>query len=169
MLESLAVESGTDESYSVINAHNKGCGVFANRDYPAGALILYFNGALIPVEQITDFTHYIQIAPSLFIGPSGQADDYVNHSCDPNCAVYFENNSMVLKTIKKVRQGQEITFDYGTIQFSEPTTFHCSCGSRKCRGVISNFYMLPLALKRKYLARNMVPLLSRYDIEELRS
>ena len=156
-----------EEPYSVIDAKSKGRGVFANRDYPAGELILFFTGEIIPVEQIIDFTHYIQIAPDSFLGPSGEADDYVNHSCDPNCAVYFENDCLVLKTIKKIKKGQEITFDYGTIQFREPTTFHCGCGSRKCRGEITNFYMLPPGLKQKYIARNMVPLLSRYKIGEL--
>jgi len=158
----------SDESYSVINVESKGRGVFANRDYHAAEIILFFTGDIIPVDQITDFTHYIQISPDSFLGPSGQADDYVNHSCDPNCAVYFENDYLVLKTIKKVKKGQEITFDYGTIQFREPTIFYCDCGSRKCRGLIKNFYILPLALKQKYISRNMVPLLSRYKIDELK-
>ena len=157
-----------EESYSIIDAETKGRGVFANRDYPLGKFVLFFTGEIIPVEQITDFTHFIQIAPDSFLGPSGQADDYVNHSCDPNCAVYFENDYLILKTIKKIKKGQEITFDYGTIQFREPTTFYCDCGSRKCRGQITNFFMLPPALKQKYIARNMVPLLSRYKIDELK-
>lgn len=158
----------SDESYSVIDVEPKGRSVFANRDYSPAELILFFTGDIIPLDQITDFTHYIQIAPDSFLGPSGQADDYVNHSCDPNCAVYFENDCLVLKAIKKIKKGQEITFDYGTIQFCEPTTFYCGCRSRKCRGLISNFYMLPLALKQKYITRNMVPLLSRYKIDELK-
>ena len=168
MFEALE-EPVSDEPYAVIDAKTKGRGVFANRNYPAGELILFFTGEVIPVGQITDFTHYIQISPDSFLGPSGKADDYVNHSCEPNCAVYFENDCLVLRTIKKIRKGLEITFDYGTIQFREPTTFHCDCGSRKCRGLITNFYMLPLALQQKYIDRNMVPLLSRYKLDELKA
>lgn len=168
MLETVE-QTPVEEPYSVIDAKSKGRGVFANRDYPAGELILFFTGAVIPAEQITDFTHYIQITPDSFLGPSGQADDFVNHSCNPNCAVYFENDCLVLRTIRKIRKGQEFTFDYGTIQFREPTTFHCGCGSRKCRGLITNFYMLPVTLQQKYIARNMVPLLSRYKLDELKA
>jgi uncharacterized protein len=167
MLELPSIDPVSDKSFCIIEAQSKGRGVFANSDYPVGELVLVFTGEVTPINQINDFTHYIQIAPGLFLGPSGLADDYVNHSCEPNSAVYFENDSLVLKTIKKIKRGQEFTFDYGTVQFNEPTAFTCDCDSRKCRGLIANFYLLPPALKRKYIAKNMVPLLSRYQIDEL--
>ena len=126
-----------------------------------------FSGEKIPMSAISDFTHYLQIAPDMFLGPSGTADDYVNHSCDPNSSLYFENDELVLRAIKDIMPGQELTFDYGTIQFTEPTTFKCECGSPHCRGTVSNFYSLPEKVKQRYLANNMVPLLTKYTLEEI--
>ena len=128
-----------------------------------------FTGQKTHIDQISDFTHFLQIAPGVFISPSGNADDFVNHSCNPNCALYFEDDALVLKAISSIEPGQVLFFDYGTIMFSEPTTFQCTCGSPSCRRIIGNFYSLPEELKQKYRDRNLVPLLSRYSLEEIQA
>ena len=128
-----------------------------------------FSGNKTHINQISDFTHYLQITPEFFISPSGNADDFVNHCCDPNCALYFEGDTLVLRSIRSIQPGEELSFDYGTIMFSEPTTFQCACGSPVCRGIIGNYYSLPDELKKKYKAKNMVPLLSCYSLEEIKA
>jgi len=153
--------------YHISNCPGRGRGVYSNIAYRANEFVMEFTGDVTPIWEINDFTHYLQIAPDLFLGPSGGADDYVNHSCDPNCALYFENDTLVLRTIRKIKAGQELSFDYGTIQFSEPTTFKCECGSRRCRGMVGSFYLLSPDLREYYLAKNMIPLLTRYALEEL--
>lgn len=155
------------DAYYIENCPGRGFGVFANKTYTPGEYILSFTGKQTPVHEITDFTHFLQIAPDVFLSPSGKADDYVNHSCDPNCAVYLESDGPVLRAIKPITPRDEFSFDYGTIMFSEPTMFQCSCGSSKCRGMIGNFYSLPEEIRKKYLTKNMVPLLSRYNLEEI--
>jgi len=156
-----------ETSYYVAECSGRGHGVYVNRPYAAGEYVMTFTGNKTHISTISDFTHYLQIAPELFISPSGNADDFVNHSCDPNCALYFENDNLVLRTIRSIEPGEELSFDYGTIMFSEPTTFRCACGSPACRGNIGNYFSLPDKLKEKYLAKNMVPLLSRYSLEEI--
>ena len=152
--------------YTIIDSPGCGYGVVSNRHYTQGEFVMNFTGEKTHINDISDFTHYLQIAPELFISPSGNADDFVNHSCDPNCALYFENDGLVLRTIKDIMPGQELAFDYGTIMFSEPTEFSCECGSSKCRGKIGNYYTLPEELQTQYQSANMIPLLSRYNIEE---
>ncbi len=146
----------------------RGRGVFANRAFVPGEYILSFSGKHTPIHEIIDFTHYLQVAPGMFLSPTGKEDDFVNHSCDPNCAVYFENGGAVLRAVAHIARNDELSFDYGTVMFSEPTTFHCECGSPKCRGLIGSFYTLPETLRHYYLTKNMVPLLNHYTLEELR-
>ena len=154
--------------YIITDCPGRGRGVYTNRTYKANEFIMDFTGEVTPINKIKDFTHYLQIAPDLFLSPSGGADDYVNHSCDPNCSLYFENGKLVLRAIRDIAPNQELSFDYGTVQFSEPTTFKCECGSPKCRGTVSNFYVLPDEIKQRYLAKNMVPLLSKYTLKEIK-
>ncbi len=33
----------------------------------------------------------------------------LNHSCDPNCVVSFQNQQMIIRTIQNVSQGEELT------------------------------------------------------------
>ena len=155
--------------YYVTDCPGHGRGVFTNRSYQPGEYVMTFTGHKTHIDQISDFTHYLQIAPDVFISPSGNADDFVNHSCNPNCALYFEDNALVLRTITTIGQGQELFFDYGTVMFSEPTTFQCTCGSPSCRRIIGNYYSLPEEVKTKFRLRNMVPLLCRYSLEEIQA
>ena len=155
--------------YYIQDCPDRGLGVFSNKSFRANDYIMSFTGKLTPFSEIMDFTHYLQFAPDMFLGPSGGADDYVNHSCDPNCSLYFENNKLVLRAIRDIEAGEELSFDYGTVQFTEPTNFECKCGSSKCRGNISNFYALPDEVKQNYLKKNMVPLLSLYTLEEIKA
>jgi len=153
--------------YYVTDCPGRGRGVFISRPFLPGEYVMTFTGHKTHIDQISDFTHYLQIAPDVFISPSGNDDDFVNHSCDPNCALYFEGDALILRAIRPIEPGQELFFDYGTIMFSEPTTFQCTCGSPSCRGIIRNYYSLPEELKHKYRESNMVPLLSRYSPEEI--
>ena len=155
--------------YYVTDCPGRGRGVYTNRPFQTGEYVMTFTGHKTHIDQISDFTHYLQIAPDVFMSPSGNADDFVNHSCDPNCALYFEGDALVLRAIRPIAPGQELFFDYGTIMFSEPTTFECTCGSSFCRGIIGNYYSLPEELKQKYRESNMVPLLSRYSVEDIES
>lgn len=66
---------------------------------------------------------------------------YVNHSCDPNCAVDDEG---VLKTIKYVNASEELTMGYdvrwGVCDRWEPNwDFNCLCLAENCRKVINSY------------------------------
>ena len=53
---------------------------------------------------------------------------FVNHSCDPNCVmVNYDDERLVLQSVKKIEVGQEISYDYGYM-----SEIVCNCGSEKC-------------------------------------
>ncbi len=159
--------------FNILNHYIKdspwyGKGVYASYAINVCEKILCFSGTRTHIDEIRDFTHYIQIGPDEFLSPSGMADDFVNHCCQPNSAVYLEGDSLVLRAIVPIEPHEEITFDYATIIFSEPTEFNCSCGKSVCRGKIGSFYSLAKSLQKKFISLNHVPLLNKYSIEELR-
>lgn len=167
MKPATTVPDSSDKGLRIARVHGQGKGVFTSRPYQLQDVILEFGGKKIPSNQISDYTHYLQIAPDMFLGPSGGYDDFVNHSCDPNCAVVVHKGKYVLKAIKSIACGKQLSFDYGTIMFNEPTTFECACGSVYCRKTIGNFFSLPQELQQHYLKNDTVPLLTQYTRDQL--
>jgi hypothetical protein len=145
------------EAYFISNCRERGVGVFARRNFSPGDYILAFRGKVLQHTQIADFTHCLEIDVGIFLGPSGKADDHINHSCEPNCAVIFEDSEPVLCALTEINKNDEFTFDYSTMMFTDPTSFECHCGSRRCRQRIGNFHTLPTATRRRYVALNMIP------------
>ena len=140
----------------------EGMGVFVQQWIPANTRILEFTGKRADRETINKCAlkggsdSFLQVGENEFIGSSGRLDDYVNHSCEPNCGLEFEDGHIYLKSIKVITRGSEITYDYATSQFVFPMRFSCKCGSMDCRGEIGDFDELPRKRKKYYLSKNIV-------------
>ena len=62
---------------------------------------------------------------------------YINHSCDPNCEVDIINNQIWISSIKNIKQGEELSYDYGYSFDKDDFRDHpCKCGSKNCIGFI---------------------------------
>ena len=62
---------------------------------------------------------------------------YINHSCNPNCEVDIKNNQIWISSIKKIKKGEELTYDYGYSFDKNDFRDHlCKCGSKNCIGFI---------------------------------
>lgn len=141
----------------------KGRGLFSLEPISSSETIFYFGGKhlyqhQLPARHLSDY--YLQIGADLYLGPSGEADDLVNHSCQPNSAVIIRNRWQVLLTaISPISPQEEITFDYSLTwsEGPEEALEKCQCGSSSCRGSISSFRFLPEEIKKKYLALGLVP------------
>jgi hypothetical protein len=134
-----------------------GLGVFATREFREGDHVLTFRGPWQRKDELDDFTHTLEIGPGLFLGPSGQVDDYVNHSCEPNCRVDLTGDAPALRALRPIAAGEEVTYDYSTLMVEDPTTFRCACGAPQCRGVIGPYRTLPRELQRRYEREKRVP------------
>jgi SET domain-containing protein len=134
----------------------KGTGVFARRAFAAGAEVLEFLGDRKDVSAFADLTHALQIGPTTYLSPSGQVDDYVNHSCDPNTGVRDDAGRIVLFALKPIATGDEITFDYATTQAGHHWTITCACGSANCRGTIADFRDMPGDRQKFYIDHGAV-------------
>lgn len=150
----------------------KGLGIFATCDIPINTLISVFGGPLLTNEEMNNSNyqkdHSIQIDSNLWLGPSGELDDYFNHSCDANCALFsinIDNNDIieikdkkiVLVTMKDIKKNEELTFDYSCYMIDEPAIKPCNCKSEKCRGIVDVFQSLSDELQKEYIKLGIVP------------
>ena len=61
---------------------------------------------------------------------------FINHSCDPNCEVDGVGLKIWVYSIKDIKKGEELTYDYGFSFDSDYKNYPCRCGSKKCVGYI---------------------------------
>lgn len=74
---------------------------------------------------------YLEVYPGIYIGPSRNESDYINHSCDPNCIMV----NKILFAIKDIKTGEQITYDYSNFIYDD-WYMDCLCGSENCKGRI---------------------------------
>ena len=60
---------------------------------------------------------------------------FTNHSCNPNCKYKIENNHIWIISIKDIKKGEEITYDYD-YDPEDYINHPCKCNSENCIGFI---------------------------------
>lgn len=139
-----------------------GQSVFAARRFKVGDVITKFNGPIlhkgeIPKRYKGEADRYVQIGPNEFMGPSGEIDDLINHSCEPNAGLKFTDAGILLVAIKPIEEGDEITWDYSTTMFENSWKMRCDCKKPTCRKIIGDFMLLDTELQQKYRKLNIIP------------
>ena len=61
---------------------------------------------------------------------------YINHSCTPNCEVDIIDNEIWISSIKRIKKGAELFYNYGYPFDTDFVDHICKCGSRNCVGYI---------------------------------
>ena len=134
-----------------------GRGVFTEEPIPAGAKITSFTGPFLHYAETSPATYALQIGPDLYIGASGNVDDFVNHSCDPNAGLTIDGTTVELHAIRDIAAGEEIFFDYSTTLDEDDFTMSCLCGAPSCRRVIRDGKYLPRETWVRYLRLGIIP------------
>lgn len=139
-----------------------GEGIFARQLIRKGEEIIEFHGPRlkpsdlpVPYDSVED--HYVQIGAGLYMGPSGEGDDLINHSCNPNSGLVIKDWKIILIATKDITGGEEITWDYSTTMDEDDWEVDCLCGSGNCRGKIRDFKYLPDDVKKRYIQLGIVP------------
>lgn len=138
-----------------------GKGVFAIKPFAKGEVILQAKGPILDYDDFEDGSyedcHCLQIGERTYIGSSGDIDDFVNHSCDPNAGYRIVGERADLIAIRDIQPGEEITFDYSTSMHNDANEMDCACGAPQCRGRIHDWQYLPPELKSHYIKLGIVP------------
>lgn len=131
----------------------QGKGAFAREPIPAGRrLIEYAGERLTPAEADARYpdvpgerhhTYLFAIDDDVVIDAAvgGNAARWINHSCDPNCDAVIDDGRIWIETIRDVRPGEELAYDYAYVLEERHTPaakrrFPCNCGSARCRGTL---------------------------------
>jgi hypothetical protein len=143
-----------------------GQGVFTSVKIKKNIPIIEMTGDFFNSGNLPDSSTTLQVGPDIFIGPSGGKDDYVNHSCDPNCYLSIAGNRAILYSLYDIAPDSELTFDYSTSSTDTVDIWQmrCNCGSVKCRKLISGFHYLSPTVQEEMKNKGMLPLFMRESI-----
>ena len=65
----------------------------------------------------------------------GNGAELINHSCQPNLALRGFRGRLWLVSLRRIRKGEELAYDYKFDKNGVKT--RCQCGSANCRGTIN--------------------------------
>ncbi len=140
--------------YAVRRSGIHGRGVFATRTIRKGTTIIEYRGerttwaiASRRPDSEPDNPHHtfiFELADGRVIdaGVRGNAARWINHSCEPNCDTYEDDDGRVfIESLRTIRPGEELTYDYqlsydGRIGPRVRAAYACHCGAPKCRGTM---------------------------------
>jgi SET domain-containing protein len=132
-------------------------GVIAMRPYKKGEVIFLAKGPI--TSERSKYSFAIDLNRHIEPGQEGDAYNlgrYVNHSCDPTSItkiVEKSGSNPYIEVIarKDISKGEEITFDYATLEY-EITLVNaiCKCKTEKCRGIVQGFKDLPPEVIEEY-------------------
>lgn len=116
--------------------HAAGC--FALEDIPKGTAVLEYTGERITKEEGDvrydgrPFTYLFGIDDGAIVIDGHGMAMFVNHSCDPNCETDEIDGRIIIQTLRDLKAGEEITYDYWLYDGEDEAP--CYCGSKNCRG-----------------------------------
>ena len=130
-----------------------GRGVYARADIKKGKRILEYVGERIShkeadrryMEKGDDDGHtfFFVVDGRTVIdgGVGGNPSRYVNHTCDPNCETVIDERRVFVETIRNIKAGEELGYDYqltweSTDDPEELALYACRCGAKNCRGTM---------------------------------
>ena len=140
--------------FAVRNSRIHGRGVFATRGISKGERLIEYTGERItwqeaerryPVDPVPYHTFLFEVGNGdmcIDAAHRGSTAKWINHSCTPNCdAVEDEDERVFIEAARKIRHGEELTYDYNFILVERHTPaqkklFPCHCGARNCRGTM---------------------------------
>jgi len=149
----------------IVGQSKFGKGIFANKDFNKGELIFELQGSTIKFVDTLNLgneeCYPIQIDIDKYIYLIAPYK-YINHSCSPNSGI---KNKTKLVALKKIKQNEEILYDYSTTMLERSWTMTCECNSKNCRKKITDFDLLPLNIQQKYIKLGIVP---DYCLDEIK-
>jgi hypothetical protein len=118
-------------------------------DVPAGTKLLREVGEI--VNAPTRYTFQIDAERHLDVHGIIQ---FANHCCEPNCAVTINvlkggKGEIILHTLRDMRAGEELTWNYNTNEWDMSDGFNCFCRTPGCVGNVEGFKHLDLAVQKR--------------------
>lgn len=135
------------ESLFLIKTLHKGYGLFSRNPIKQHEAILVYEGQIMPME-IADAKRAIQLNHyfALELLTKGCLENYVNHSCQPNCWLDLKTTGVpILRALRDINADEELCYNYNTVEYNlldAFTMFHCRCEAPSCVGLVQGYLHL---------------------------
>ena len=142
----------TEKRPSIIH----GRGLFSKEPISQGEIVVV-NGGYVMNRAQSDGLETgledteVQITDDFYIGPASVQEleggkMHLNHSCAPNLGL---QGQIIFVALQEIEKYEELTFDYA-ITDDDDYEMTCSCGSDRCRVVITGKDWMQRKLQQKY-------------------
>ena len=121
-------------------------GLYASKDIKSGVKIIDYVGKLITKKETQQNSKFDNNKDIYLFNINEKYDldgDFkyntarlINHSCNPNCEVEGAGLKLWISSLRKIKKGEELTYDYGFGYDADYKQFPCKCGSMHCVGYI---------------------------------
>ena len=121
-------------------------GLYASKDIKSGVKIIDYVGKLITKKETQQNSKFDNNKDIYLFNINEKYDldgDFkyntarlINHSCNPNCEVEGAGLKLWISSLRKIKKGEELTYDYGFGYDADYKQFPCKCGSMNCVGYI---------------------------------
>lgn len=113
-----------------------GFGLKTKKSYKKGDFVIEYIGIKKKNKDVEeDTTKYLFELNNKYTidgSPRWNIARYINHSCRPNCEVDIIKGQIKIFAIKDIKEGEELTYDYGKEYFNEfIKPYGCIC--EKCK------------------------------------
>ena len=132
--------------YKVKNSNIDKRGLCASKDIKHGVKIIVYAGKLITKKETEQNLKFDNKKDIYLFNINEKYDldgDFswntarlINHSCNPNCEVEGEGLKLWISSLRKIKKGEELTYDYGFGYDADYKQFPCKCQSMNCVGYI---------------------------------
>jgi SET domain-containing protein len=106
-----------------VKRSSAGLGLFAAEEIPKGVCMIEYVGKDItgPEEYTSNSKYLFEIHSRMTIDGRARSNTarYINHSCRPNAEPHVYKKRVFIMSIKKIKPGEEITYDYGKEYWEE--------------------------------------------------
>ena len=126
------------------NIDNKG--LIAAKKIKKGSKIIEYKGKLISKKESDDNPKFDNTKRIYIFEINKRYDldgDFkfntarlINHSCNPNCEVIGQGLKLWVESIKDIKKGEELSYDYGFSFDQDFKNYPCKCNSLNCCGYI---------------------------------
>lgn len=107
-----------------------GKGLYTLEDIPKGKCIIEYFGKIVPNDHNVHLKYLFEVGKGVTIDgnvPQNTAR-FINHSCRPNCEAEGPSGKVFIMSKRKIKPGEELTYDYGEEYFNEHIKpFGCKC------------------------------------------
>ena len=126
------------------NIDNKG--LVAAKDIKKGTRIIEYKGKLISKKESEENPKFDN-SKRIYIFEINNKYDLdgnfnfnsarlINHSCNPNCEVIGKGLKLWIESVKDIKKGEELSYDYGFSFDKDFKNYPCKCNSLNCCGFI---------------------------------